>query len=58
MLKNAIEDEDGPLSAAIVLSKSEWRDRQLKLSFAEKIAILEKMRERDALIAKAGLRRK
>jgi hypothetical protein len=40
-----------------ILTKSDWRERQRKLSFAEKIAILEKMRRRDALIAKAGLRR-
>jgi hypothetical protein len=39
------------------LTKAEWRERQRNLSFAEKIAILEKMRQRDALIAKAGLRR-
>jgi len=40
------------------LTKSEWRERQRKLSFAEKIAVLEKLRERDALIAKVGLRHK
>jgi len=39
------------------LSKAEWRERQRNLPFAERIAILEKMRRRDALIAKAGLRR-
>jgi hypothetical protein len=40
------------------LTKSEWRERQRRLPFAEKIAILEKMRHRDRLIAQAGLRRK
>jgi len=39
------------------LTKSAWRDRQRNLSFAEKIAILEKMRRRDQLIATAGLRK-
>jgi len=40
------------------LTKSEWRQRQRNLSFTEKIAILERMRRRDQLIAQAGLRRK
>ncbi len=40
------------------VTKADWRERQRNLSFAEKIAILEKMRERDAAIAKAGLRGK
>jgi hypothetical protein len=41
-----------------VLTKAAWRERQRNLSFAEKIAVLEKMRRRDALIAQVGLRRK
>jgi hypothetical protein len=51
----------GEVSTAIpkpVATKADWRERQRNLSFAEKIAILERMRERDALIAKAGLRGK
>ncbi len=46
-----------PISRPIV-TKADWRERQSNVSFAEKIAILEKMRERDAVIAKAGLRGK
>jgi hypothetical protein len=47
-----------PVVTKPILTKEDWRERQRNLSFAEKIAILEKMRERDALIAAAALRRK
>jgi hypothetical protein len=40
------------------MTKADWRERQRNLSFAEKIAILEKMRNRDAAVARAGLRGK
>jgi hypothetical protein len=38
-------------------TKAQWRDQQRKLSFTEKIAILEKLRDRGSLIAKSGLRK-
>jgi hypothetical protein len=50
----------GPIPTKILrpaVTKSEWRERQRKLTFAEKVAVLEKLRRRDALIAQAGLRR-
>jgi len=50
-------DEVSTTLSRPILSKAEWRERRRNLPFAEKIAILEKMRRRDALIAKAGLRR-
>lgn len=44
----------------IQLSKERWRKHSSSLSFAEKLRILEKLRERDASIAKVReqLRRK
>jgi hypothetical protein len=39
------------------MTKAEWREQQRNLSFTEKIAILEKLRERSLTIASAGLRK-
>ena len=45
---------------SIQLSKESWRKKSASLSFAEKLRILDKLRERDAVIAKVReeLRRK
>jgi hypothetical protein len=47
-----------PLMERILENKREFRTKLAALSFTEKIAILEKLRERDAAIAAAGLRQK
>jgi hypothetical protein len=47
-----------PLMERIVESKRQYRAKLSALSFQEKIAIVEKMRERDKAIAAAGLRGK
>jgi hypothetical protein len=39
------------------MTKAERRTQQRNLSFTEKIAVLEELRERDAAIAQAGLRK-
>jgi hypothetical protein len=40
------------------MDKSKMRARLASLSFSEKIKILEKLRDRDQVIAASGLRRK
>jgi hypothetical protein len=40
------------------MDKSKMRARLTSLSFSEKIKILEKLRDRDRMIAASGLRRK
>jgi len=40
------------------MSKPKLQARQAALSFSEKIKLLEKLRDREKLIAAAGLRRK
>ena len=40
------------------MNKSKMRTRLASLSFSEKIKILEKLRDRDLVIAASGLRRK
>lgn len=41
-----------------MVDKEEFRNRMRKLSFSEKIRILEKLRERSLTIAASGLRKK
>ena len=46
------------LNEKIFQAKARERERLAALSFTEKIKILEKLRDRDRMIAAAGLRRK
>jgi hypothetical protein len=50
-------DEITTIGTRPILTKADWRDRRRKLSFAQKILLLEKMRRCDALIARVGSRK-
>jgi hypothetical protein len=47
-----------PVPVEAMMTKAEWREQQRNLSFTEKFAVLEKLRERSIAIGLCGLRKR